>query len=209
MWYEKAIKRGPGLLIAGMLSLSPGQPTRLGSTARCAPLTLTLLSYRRSTYVCTEGRAITLYKALGLDYQRTFLFKNDYRGSWPLLNLKIPKRILQGWVFSDLCNFPSGLQVPALPQIDILLWGTCPSEDQQILNISLIKKVNIKNGESNAYKQTKVCNLCHFIVQILITGKTEIYPAAYTAVTTLNIPDMKIKIPIIRSSPSWQCHLKK
>jgi len=32
-------------------------------------------------------------------------------------------------------------------------------------------------------------NLGHFIIQILVTGKTEIYPAAYTAVTTLDIPD--------------------
>lgn len=35
----------------------------------------------------------------------------------------------------------------------------------------------------------RLCNLGHFIVQILVTGKTEIYPAAYTAVTTLGILD--------------------
>lgn len=34
-----------------------------------------------------------------------------------------------------------------------------------------------------------LCNLGHFIVQIFVIGKTEIYPAAYTAVTRLDISD--------------------
>lgn len=38
-------------------------------------------------------------------------------------------------------------------------------------------------------KKHRLCNLGHFIVQILIRGKTEIYPAAYTAVTILDLSD--------------------
>lgn len=216
--HEKAIKRGPGLLIPGMLSFSPGEPMQSESTARCAPLTL-FLSYQRSTkhterfqkeiltswitkltlvckgkfpldtkcwilerrlywihpdkrfcpqisfssfysgvffditweiffiviYVCMEGRAITLHKALGLDYQRTFLFKNGYRGSWPLLNLKIPKK-------------PSSMGVSWSVQNSFWLAGSCTSTDRYFVVRNLPqqrstdtehfsnKKVNIKNG---------------------------------------------------------------
>lgn len=34
-----------------------------------------------------------------------------------------------------------------------------------------------------------LCNLGHFTVQIFVIGKTEIIPAAYTAVTTLDVSD--------------------
>lgn len=56
-------------------------------------------------HICMVRRAITLYKTLGLNYQRIILFKNDYRGSWPLLNSKIPKKPFKDGCFLICTKF--------------------------------------------------------------------------------------------------------